>query len=414
MFKVIGRSAVAIVLTQGTNFLFPLVALPFISRALGVEGFGLYTVALAFGNYLLLFSDFTFNVNGPLHAAEAVRKQALSRLAINSIILKTLILAPATVVCAIALRETTGGSVDYIFAAIITAMMTAYTPRWMMYSLDKIGLFLIFSIVSKATWLFLVIVLVTGPEDISLLLLLTAATQAITAVGSLIYVFSLRSGQARGSFGDAIALFRSDFDQYLAILGVSSLRDMPVIILSAFFAPAAIALYGLADRVRFALLSVVAPVTQSLFLLSSRLSARDGEGVPQHVRGITNIGLIACVSVASLACAALAPLIVDILGGAEFASAVSMLRIIVFIPIFTAINSSLGVNTLLANGHKRAYARTQLVAVAFSVPTLLALIYFQGTIGAAFGGLLAEALMSCFLALQCRRHKLLGYAFALR
>lgn len=415
MYKLIGSSALGIIFIQGINFLTPIIALPHIARALGVDTFGLYAIALTYGNYIVLFTDFSFNVNGPIRVAESLRAGQLRTLILDSTLLRGLMAVPACIAYTIAITVVAKGSIEFVLCGLAIPIATVFTPRWLMYGLNQLYAFAIFCLVTKGLWLLSVYLFVTSPSDLALLLLSTAGAQV--ALGILCYFTISRGagGERLPSFSRARKLFVRDFNQFAALIAVASLRDLAVVLISVVAAPAAVALYTLADRVRFATLGVVAPLTQSLFLVSARLSADpDGPALSQRVRGVTNSAILAGALLCGLVISTESRRIVLLLGGEHFAGAAPLLAIIAFAPAFSGLTSILGVNTLLRLGYGDDYARMQLWTVAIAAPLLISLVYTLGIYGAAAGALIAEALGAALMLVACIRRGVLHEVFSFR
>lgn len=411
MFKDIGQNAFWIVMIQGVNFLMPLVALPHISRVLGPSNFGIYSIALVYGNYVLLFSDFSFNVNGALRVADAVREQNLRELVVNATFLKAILLIPASIVYIAAIIKFTDGSVWYIVAGLVNAMMLALTPRWIMYGLGRLRVFALHSVISKGIWLSLIYLIINRSDDSVILLWLTAGSQAILSFLGFREVLHGAKGQLRISLSEVFKIFERDFRQFVAILATSSLRDMAILLLSIFVLPSALSLYSIADRVRFAIMSVVAPVSQSLFLLTARSRAGVGDDLDQRTRGFANIAILFAAFANGLVVCVFARQIILLIGGMKYIGAVNILRVISFVPTLTAINSIMGVNTLLSMGRQNEYAKAQMQSVFLSFPILIFFTLKFGIYGAAWGALFCESVMVVMLTLACARCNLLKKTF---
>jgi len=412
VFRKIGHSVLAIVLVQAINFIVPLMALPHIARALDVHKFGIYVILLSYGNYVLMISDFSFNVNGPLLVAESRREGQLRQLAIDTAALKSMLLVPALLVFAIAAYAISDQNWLYVLVSAMIPITTTFTPRWIMYSVGQIYIFAGLSAASKGLWIVFVYSLVDGPDDVGLLLAITVLTQLLLSVVCIFLVWQEGEGGSRPSFSRICAIFQANFKQFAASIATASLRDLGVVALSVSSSSVQVSLYALADRVRFALLGVVAPVSQSLFLITAR--HRPSGGVQQRVRGLVNLAVTFGAATCGVAVFWFADELVAVLGGGAFASSAPLLRIIAFAPTFTALSSVLGINTLLAEGFAAQYASAQLTSAVVAGPVLLMLVLLFGASGAAMGVLVAEIIGVLVLGRACQRSGVIGKAFSLR
>ncbi|PIT04890.1 hypothetical protein TSA1_32205 [Bradyrhizobium nitroreducens] len=402
----------AIVLVQAINFIVPLVALPHIARALDVHKFGVYVVLLSYANYVLMVSDFSFNVNGPLLVAESKRDGQLRQLAIDTTALKSMLLIPALLVFAISAYLIADQNWLYVLLSGMIPITTTFTPRWIMYSVGQIYVFAGLSAVSKGLWILLVYLLVQAPDDVGILLAITALTQLLLCVLCIVLVWNESEGGSPPTLSRICAIFQNDFKQFAASIATSSLKDLGVVALSVSSSAVQVSLYALADRVRFALLGVVAPVSQSLFLVTARHKLSGG--VQQRIRGLVNMAVTIGAAMCGVAVFLFSEELVALLGGGAFAHSAPLLRIVAFAPTFTALTSVLGVNTLLAEGFAAEYASAQLTCAGLAGPVLLLLVLLFGATGAALGVLLAEIIGVLVLGRACQKSGVIAKAFSLR
>lgn len=400
----------AIVCVQAINFLVPLLALPHIARSLGVQQFGIYMTLLSYSNYVLLVSDFSFNVNGPLLVARAKSEGGLRQLAIDTTALKSALLIPTLMAFAIASYVVTDHNWLYVIAAAMLPVTTSLTPRWIIYSIGQIYAFAGISALSKGIWIGLIYLLVRNSGDVGLILTLTAVTQLLALIACSVLVWQQGGAGSWPSAFRVLRIFRSDSKQFAALIATASLRDLGIVMLSVTSGAVHVSIYALADRVRFAIMGVVAPVSQALFLVTARHSLNGG--IQQRVRGVVNLAVIIAAAICGLATFAFAAEIVEILGGSAFSDSARVLRIVAFTPAFSAVSSVFGVNTLLAEGLSKEYASVQFICAMVAGPLLLALTFLFGATGTATGILLAEILWAALLGYACHRHKVIAKAFS--
>ena len=195
-------------------------------------------------------------------------------------LLKGAMLLPGSAVF-LAAALTIGGA-EALDAALALAFAVAVTltPRWVVYGLGRLRGFALLSGGARLGWLAVVAWRVRGPEDLSLLLAVSAAAQAVTLAGAFALVWP-GGWPPRPSLRGPARMLREDLGQFGAILGVSGGRELNLVILSALAAAPEVASYALADRVRVLMVGLVAPVTQALFLAivgrAGRGGARAGE-----------------------------------------------------------------------------------------------------------------------------------------
>ncbi|HEN5443820.1 TPA: oligosaccharide flippase family protein, partial [Yersinia enterocolitica] len=68
--SVLRRNIFSLLLLQGSNYIIPLLTLPYLTRVLGVEGFGVYSLTLSLAQYFVILIDFGFNLSASKKIAE--------------------------------------------------------------------------------------------------------------------------------------------------------------------------------------------------------------------------------------------------------------------------------------------------------------------------------------------------------
>ncbi len=391
----VARSAAWIAGIQAINFLVPLAALPFLVRGLGVDQFSLYAVLMACAAFFVIFVDFSFNVTGPLRVRGAVAEGGLGALVLDSLLLKGGLILPASAVFLVVAMAVGAGALGAVLA-LAYGLTVTLSPRWVVYSLGRLGAYALLSGASRLAWLGVVIWRVRAPEDLSLLLALSVSAQAVTLLGSFALVWP--RGGSEASVGRATRILREDLGQFGAIVATAAGRELNLVILSAFAAAPEVAGYALADRVRVLMVGLVAPVTQALYL-----AIVGGSGREAGFRGPASLLVLLAAAAGGAFVFVLAGPVVAVLGGGELAGAVPVLRVLCLLPFLTGLSAILGANTLLAEGRGDAYAASQMAVAALGVPLTVLAIARGGAVGAAWAAVALEAMLALVYALALRR-----------
>ncbi|HGI5920473.1 TPA: oligosaccharide flippase family protein, partial [Yersinia enterocolitica] len=56
--SVLRRNIFSLFILQGSNYFITLLTLPYLTRVLGVEGFGIYSLTISIAQYFVIFIDF--------------------------------------------------------------------------------------------------------------------------------------------------------------------------------------------------------------------------------------------------------------------------------------------------------------------------------------------------------------------
>ncbi|MBN9310465.1 MAG: hypothetical protein J0J13_14250 [Devosia sp.] len=366
---------------------------------------------LSYSAYVVLLADYSFNINGPQRVHAALGRGALDRLLLDSVVAKIALLLPGALVFTVLLAWTGRVSPLAIGMAVLLPIATTLTPRWAVYGLSRLHLFLAVSALARVSWLIVVVALVKTPDDLILLVGLSVVTQVFILACCYTAIWPRDRSQLRPSLRGGVAILSEDFKLFASSASLGATKDLGLALLAVTAPISSISIYAVADRVRVALLGLTAPVTQALFLLSAKSAANRGDAL--DVLRFANVLILSAVTVGSLVVYFSAGTIIDALAGPHFSAAVGPLQVICFIPPLATLNSIIGTNTLLVSGRQSAYAGAQLATAAIAAPTALAAVVLAGAAGAAFAAVFAEALLSVITVVIALRSGLIARAFPL-
>lgn len=165
------RSLAAMYLMHAANLGWPLVTIPFLTRALGPEGYGVYGLVLTWSAFAALFAEFGLGVLGTKRIAAhdaAQRDHDLVRVAASQLVNGALVTVP--LVIAMVLHPMAGGGLLTCLLAVGVMLATALSPLWFYIAGSAVTGLLPAVLVSKVVSAALVVVLLPARPSIDLAL----------------------------------------------------------------------------------------------------------------------------------------------------------------------------------------------------------------------------------------------------
>lgn len=334
----------------------PLAIVPYASRVLGPENWGVYSIFHSLALYASMLIEYGFNLSATRQAARLRESRAGRARLISDVFAAKSLLAIGTilVLAAAALAFPMLGAHPLLLAgAAIFALGQGAGMVWYFQGTAQvrriagveiggrflaIGLSLAFVHESADAWLLLA---VNG-----LALALVAAFSAAIAIDDC--------GTSPFSLSAAVRMLREGFSLFVFRGAVSLYTLANAFVLGLLAPPAAVGFYAGAERISKGFLGFLNPIIQANYARLSRDAASDPAAFAAHRRrclvGISAVGL-ALGTVVFLA----APLLVRIVLGPDFERSVNLLRILALLAPVTALNSTLGVHGLLPLGRDRAF-----------------------------------------------------------
>lgn len=373
------------------SLLIPLLAFPWLGRALQPECFGLLMYMCLFPPLFTLFVEWGFPLGGARQAARLRgRNQELGRL-LSDIVSAKLVLALFSLALSLALLPALPFARDWPGAFILAALAgvaKAMSPLWFYQGTGRgLSLFACVETLFSFLALALVFVFIHQPEQWFLYLLFTGACRlsgnlALTGILLKKYPFSMTFGGAARAIRSCSALF--------SILFFSNIYHYCFqLVLGYFLTSSEMGVIVAVDKMLRALTGLLNPVTQTIFPEICILSDKN----PKSAWRILRLSLILTFLAAAAASAVLwiaAPLVIKIALGDAYQSAPMALRIMLFSVPAAACVQVLGSQALVPFGWEKLQALICGAVSLASVPLSAALAFYYGLAGGAFVPLCVE------------------------
>ncbi|WP_321472969.1 oligosaccharide flippase family protein [uncultured Paludibaculum sp.] len=392
---------------QAMSFAVPLLTLPYLARALQPAAWGNLVFAEAFARYTAILVEYGFQLSATREIARARHHPAQRAAHIGGVLGGQLLLATAAL-CAIPPLLVWGtpfhGRAPLLGLALAWGLALATSPLWYFQGMERMKVMAGIDITAKtvaASGLFL---LVRHPGDETR----AVALQAVMAILSTIAGFLLAARETaipRPSLAAGWAALRSGFSLFLFRGAVSLYTTANVLILGLFAAPAAVGIFGGAERLIRAAMACFAPLNQTFFPRISYLMERDPAAARRTARASVFIMLALGLGLGAFLAAA-APSIVAILLGSHYTAAVPVLRLLALLAPLVALSNVLGLQWMLPLSLERDFNRILVAAGLFNVFCACVLAPRFGGLGMAASVVAAETAVTLGVLFSLRRRGL--------
>lgn len=387
---------------QAAQVVVPILTIPVLARALGVEKFGDVAIALNVAVYFTVVTEWGFNLSATQQVARASHNDALLRHIFWNTLFARAIIAILALFAALVLPICISAFQDIsllIWIASIQVVGTAITTNWFLQGLEKMVTFSILSILGRIIVVPLTLIFVNGPEDAVLAVVIQ--TGSVVLIGASALVVSLRTRQLlpvvldlRGALNkiqEGVHLFSSQ-------AAVTLYSQTNVVLLGIVSGPSAAGVFSGADRIRRAAQSAIGPISTALFPRVSVLAQEDPSAAFRVIVSVLIAQSILAICI-SFTIYFTADFVVEILLGNKFSEASSILRLLSPVPLLVGINNVLGTQILLPFGRQKTFSAIIIICGAFNVVSLLLLCPRMGALGAAYSIIITETLVTVAMAI---------------
>jgi len=260
------RNTSALVVMQLFTYVAPFVVLPYLSRVLGVDGFGLMVAALSLTVIANVCTDYGFNLSATYLIS---RKQGhtayVSKVIAAIYTLKLFLLILVFLGIALYLTFSVSYTPLAIAAIYITVFFQAFMSPWLFQGIEKMKLITYSTIASRMVYVVMIFLLVKHSDDYDLALMCNAAA---TIIASVLANFLIRKEGfffARPSIRLVRFIFLYSSQFFLSRVFLQASSSISVLVLSFSVTPGQLGLYGASDKLLAAFKSLVGPLSQALY-----------------------------------------------------------------------------------------------------------------------------------------------------
>jgi O-antigen/teichoic acid export membrane protein len=409
----LGGNILALYAVQTLNYVLPLIVLPYLLRILGPHGFGSIAFAQALMGYAVILTDFGFNLSAT-RAISLVRDSPaeIARVFWSTMAAKLLLLALSVAVIAPVVAFVPALRQQWSVFAICSLMVAGAIafPQWYFQGLERMRTVAIVHVLTRFVSLIATFVFVHSAHDqlaAAAILSMPTLLAAGFCIVAIRYVAPVRFYRPSGR--DIRAAFASSWHLFLSSAAVLLYLNTNAFLLGLLSGTYAVALFTLANKVAMAAFNFLGPVMQAVFPRASILLRRpSAEGRAFIIRLAWM--LLPIAAALSLALLLFAPAIVAVVGGAKFADAVPVLRVMALLPFLLTCATILAQIVMVNTGLSKSLSTVYLIAGGLNLGILPILILHYQAIGAALSLVIVELLGPILMMHKIRRSRVLAPA----
>lgn len=395
------------------NYVFPFLTYPYVSRVLGVTGIGACNFVDSVINYFILFSTLGIDSYGVREIAKHKDdKEALGRtfsniftvnVTLTAIMLVLLVGATLTV-------PKLSAHMDLVFIGAFKLVFNCLLTEWLFKGLEDFKLITLRSIAIKLLYVAAVFIFVRRREDVWVYYLASSMAVVVNALVNRAFArtrvhYSLKDIDFGGTFKSVSAL------GVYAIL-TSMYTTFNVMFLGFVTNDSEVGLYGTATKIYYIVMAVFSGFTGVMVpRMSSVAAAGDMQKFKSYFGMVVeflfgfSIPIVAWMML-------MAPDIIRIIAGTEFAGAVLPMTILAPLVFVVGYEQILVLQTLLPLGKDKIMLRNSLIGAGVGITLNVLLVPSLAAIGSAIVWIVVECLI--LVLSQIAVFKYLDISFPLR
>lgn len=404
------QNALALYGIQASNFVLPLLALPYLARVLRPEAWGVVLFAQSFSIWLMIVVEYGFIFSATRDLARhRDDENAVANIAAGVLSAKLILACLITIIClaAIGFVSQFQRHPELLLWAWAWAIGQGMSSLWYFQGIEKIRFAAVLEMAGRLLSVVAIFIFVKSPADAPVVI----AWQAITSLASSAALFWMmyRTVSFRApAISGAMSMLRAGFSMFFYRLCVSFYTGVNVLILGVMTNSVQIGYYGSAEKIVTAANGVYWPFWRATFpRISYSLENKRAEAV--RLARLSFFLVLGYGLLATLFIVFMAPVIVPWLLGEEYKAMIPTLQILALIIPFVGISGSLGLQWMVPNSFERELNFITLLTAIANIAIAFFLVDKLRANGMAISVLASEILaafmMVCFLAFNRKLFK---------
>lgn len=383
-------------ITQGLNYIIPLIIFPYLLRVLGPDKFGAISLAQATAQYFILIVDFGFNLSATrriaIHKSDAQKCNQIFCATFAAKIILCIIcyfiqmLLTRNVTLFIANKEI----IDIFFLSVVG---TVIFPMWYFQGVDKVKVITIVNLLTRVSIFPLILIFVKSSSDYKIAAYLQAIIYLLSGIFSLIYVFAKFNIELiKVSIQDIFGELKEGWLVFLSSAAINVYTASFVVILGVFATNTLVGYYTAAEKlIRVSAYLFFAPISQSFYPKISSLVATNKTDAIKMLKWVFKFSFVIFL-IQGIVILFFGDFLVIIIGK-EYTQSLYLIKIMSFVPMFIGLGGVVGQLGFLAFGETKQYAHIYFISGILSIIIVFLLTPIFKEVGTAFALLITEAIV---------------------
>lgn len=386
---------------QSINYLVPLITLPYLTRTLGLESFGILNLSISLIQYAILLINFGFNLSSTEYIAKNRNNNKLiSACFWNTISAKLILFVLSLVIMSILIV-----SVDefyqikwVIFICLLQTIGIAIDPIWFFQGIEKLGSVSLINSLVKILNIPLLVIFVHTSGDLYAATLIHAVIYVIIGINNLYLVkreqIITRVNIKQLQIGKTI---KQSLPIFIGTAAVSLYNTSTPVILGIVSTYGEVGIYSASFKLYAAAVGVFLALGQVFYPRINHLFSIGHDQAYKFIRKLSLI-LLPLTVVGFLFFYFVLPIITPMILGQQFENTALTIKILSPMVILTPYAVIFSNYLLLPLGHRKIFYMAPLITGIMHLSYAILLSKYYGAVGASISITLTEVVSCSILA----------------
>lgn len=352
------------------KIVFPLLTLPYLTRVLSVESYGVVSYVKAVMQYMQLVVDFGFMLSGTKDIVNAKIDHEKLEKEVGNILLARVLLAAAAFVALLGMTAVIPllrTNIGYTLLAFVTVFLSVFLFDYFFRGIEKMQVITLRFVTMRGIATALTFVFVHSDKDILFVPLLDAVGSLVAVI--LVFV-ELKKENIKIHFSGVSTAWKklkNSFVYFASNMATTAFGALNTLLIGAFLPATEVAYWSVCMQLIGAVQTMYTPITDGIY--PEMIKTKSWKFIKRLLMIFMPI-----VFAGSAFSIAVAPYALQIVGGEQYVAATSLFRALVPVLIFSFPGIVLGWPTLGALDKAAQVTKTTILSAVVQVASLLLLI----------------------------------------
>jgi polysaccharide transporter, PST family len=389
----------ALGIIQGTNYLLPILVMPYVLKKIGAEGFGEVAVAQSVMAYFMTVADYGFNLTATRDVSlNRTNRATISKIFCAVLLTRLLVCAALFIVLilAVILIPYLHTYAALYILAFSTVIGQSVLMNWLFQGIEKMKIITYLTLLARLVFVVLVFTFIRTKADNIYFAFFTGVGNILAGLVSIVVavrLLKLRLALPTGQ--ELVAELRKGWHIMVSNLSVSSYTNINVLLLAAFTNDTVVGYYSVADKLIQAARQVLSVYFQAIYPQVCRMVTHTRQEIVQFFKSY----YLPFLGAVFLGCLVLfifpAPIAGFFLKSRQSLTS-EYLRLMSFVPLIICLNIP-AYQLLLAYNEKKRLMRVFISVTVVNIILNLVLVRFYGALGTSLVVIATEFLITSAL-----------------
>lgn len=395
---------------QIVNYVFPIITVPYVSRIIGPEGYGIINFATAFIGYFSILISYGFDLTATRRLAQHSGDKAYINKVISEVLTARIILflfSCFLFFIAICFFKPIQKDITVVSIVFIGCLATVISPQFIYQGFQELQIFAKFNFVRGLLNTILIFLLIKKSTDYYWIPILNTAF----LIGINFTLFFLAAKKFNINYKlinvqNALKVIFNEKMIFFSTVVISLYTTTNTVILGFFAVSKEVGYYSTSQNFLAIVSSLITvPISSALYpFIGKSFSISKQEGINKLKKILPLIFYMTFF--ASLVLLIFAPLIINIIYGIEFQNSILVLRIISFLPLIIGMSNVFGIQVMLNLGLDKLFFKTTFIASIIGVVLNVFMSKNYGYIGTAWNCIIVESIVTIMMFIILRKNEI--------